>query len=230
MLTKNDKLKYTFVVFYGAVLYHVAKMMKAKGLALPQTLAFSGNGSKTLKVLSTDKATLAKFAQLVFEKVFGQKYNGTTLEVIYEDEPKLATCKGGISCKECLSYDQVDNLKTSLFGTDAVTFTTGKHYDMIGKAEIDGVADSVSRFIDFLFEVNDENKNFFVDSLATDASVIKNVKAVCKEDLVEYTKQGLEKKMEEIQSWGLGKDAEVEETMFFYPIVAMLSNLARKIN
>lgn len=230
MLIKNDKLKYTFVVFYGAVLYYVAKMMNAKGLALPQTLAFSGNGSKTLRVLSTDKATLAKFAQLVFEKVFGQKYNGTTLEVIYEDEPKLATCKGGISCKENLTYDQVDVLKTSLLGTDAETFTTGKHYDMIGNAEIDGVAASVSRFIDFLFEVNDDNKNFFVDSLATDASVIKNVKSVCKEDLVEYTKQGLEKKMEEIQSWGLGKDAEVEETMFFYPIVAMLSNLARKIN
>lgn len=230
MLMKNDKLKYTFVVFYGAILYYVAKTMKAKGLALPQTLAFSGNGSKTLKVLSSDKVTLAKFAQLIFEKVFGTRYSDATLDVIYEEEPKLATCKGGISCKENLTFEHVDNLKTSLLGTNAETFTDGKHYDMVGKAEIEAVASEVSQFIDFLFEINDINKNFFVDSLATDASVIRDVKAICKEDLVEYTKQGLEKKKEEIKLWGLGDDAEVEETMFFYPIVAMLSNLARKIN
>ena len=230
MLTKNDKLKYTFVVFYGAILYYVAKMMKAKGLALPQTLAFSGNGSKTLKVLSTDKATLAKFAQLIFEKVFSQKYTGSSLEVIYEDEPKLATCKGGISCKENLTYDKIEELKSSLLGTDDVKFTNDYHYDMIKSEDINAVANKVSEFIDFLFAINDENKNFFVDSLATDASVIRNVKEICKEDLVEYTKQGLEKKLDEIKSWGLGNDSEIEETLFFYPIVAMLSNLARKIN
>lgn len=229
-LTKNDKLKYTFVVFYGAILYYVAKMMKAKGLDLPQTLAFSGNGSKTLKVLSTDKATLAKFAQLVFEKVFSQKYTGSSLEVIYEDEPKLATCKGGISCKENLTYDEIEDLKSSLLGIDDAKFTNDYHYDMIKSEDINAVANKVSEFIDFLFAINDENRNFFVDSLATDASVIKNVKDICKEDLVEYTKQGLEKKLDEIKSWGLGNDAEIEETLFFYPIVAMLSNLARKIN
>ena len=50
MLSSNDKYKYVFIVFYGAILYYVANMMKAKGIALPQTLAFSGNGSKTLNV------------------------------------------------------------------------------------------------------------------------------------------------------------------------------------
>ena len=55
MLDKDDKLRYPFIVFYGAIIYYVASMMKAKRLNLPQTIAFSGNGSKTLKVLSTDK-------------------------------------------------------------------------------------------------------------------------------------------------------------------------------
>lgn len=232
MLTKNDRLKYTFVVFYGAILYYVACMMKAKGLAFPQTLAFSGNGSKTLKVLSTDKKILAKFARIIFEKVYDKKYSdsGLSLEVIYEDEPKLATCKGGISCRDNLTYDQIDEIKTSLLGTDAGTFTTGKHYNSIDIVDIEAVAGYVSRFIDFLFEANDENKNFFVESLGANASVIKNVKAICKEDLIEYTKQGLEKKLEEIVAWASDDNTEMEETMFFYPIVPMLSNLARKIN
>lgn len=229
MLTKNDKLKYSFIVFYGAILYYVAITMKSKGLALPQTLAFSGNGSKTLKVLSTDNKTLAKYAQLIFEKVYGSKYSGSTLEVIYEEEPKLATCKGGISCKDNLSYDEIDELMTSLLGTDHTSFTTGRHYNEITSNDIQLVADHVSEFIDFLFTINDENKNFFVDSFAADASIIKTVKDICKDDLVEYTKQGLEKKNDELKAWGAGDDADIEETLFFYPIVAMLSNLARKI-
>lgn len=229
MLTKNDKLKYSFIVFYGAILYYVAITMKSKGLALPQTLAFSGNGSKTLKVLSTNKNTLAKYAQLIFEKVYGSEYTNSSLEIIYEDEPKLATCKGGISGKENLSYDEINDLMTSLLGTDKSSFTSGLRYDKIGPSEIKSIAEHVEEFIDFLFEINNENRNFFIDSFAADASIIKSVKEICKEDLIEYTKQGLEKKKDELKAWGAGDDADIEETMFFYPIVAMLSNLARKI-
>lgn len=229
-LAKNDKLKYVFIMFYGSILYYVAQMLKAKGLEMPQTLAFSGNGSKTLKVLSTDNATLSKFASLIFEKVFGKKYEGTVLDVIFEKEPKLATCKGGIAMKENLSFDEVEELKKSLLGTDKDTFAKGIKYDSIKLPELQKVAAQVSECIDFLFEINDENKNFFVNSLAADASHIKSVKSICKEDLVEYTKQGLAKKIEELKAWGASEDTEIEETLFFYPFVAMLSNLARKIN
>lgn len=229
MLAKNDKLKYSFIVFYGAILYYVAITMKSKGLALPQTLAFSGNGSKTLKVLSTDKKTLAKYAQLIFEKVYDTKYSGTSLEVIYENEPKLATCKGGLSCNEALNYDEVENLMTSLLGVDQNAFTAGKHYNEISDSDIQSVASHISDFVDFLFSVNDDNRNFFVDCFGADASIIRNVKGICKEDLIEFTKQGLEKKNNELKQWGAGDDADIEETLFFYPIVAMLSNLARKI-
>ena len=41
--------------------------------------------------------------------------------------------------------------------------------------------------------------------------------------------EGLEKKNDELKAWGAGDDADIEETLFFYPIVAMLSNLARNI-
>ena len=229
MLDKDDKLRYPFIVFYGAIIYYVASMMKAKRLNLPQTIAFSGNGSKTLKVLSTDKKTLAQFAQIIFEKVYGKKYSGVPLELILEDEPKLATCKGGISAKENLSFEQIRELKTSLLGIDNSTVASDFRYDEIGNNEIASIAALVSKFTDFLSAVNDENGNFFVDSFSADASVIRKVKAICNEDLVEYTKQGLSKKIDELAAWGTGKDSVIEETLFFYPIVAMLSNLARKI-
>ena len=90
-------------------------------------------------------------------------------------------------------------------------------------------ANHVAQFLEFIFAINSENKNFFVNNLAADAGLVRKVKDICNSDLVEYTKQGLEKKYEELNSWGADGETEIEETLFFYPIVAMLSNLARQI-
>lgn len=218
-------------MFYGAVLYYVANMMKATGIALPQTLAFSGNGSKTLAVLSPNNDTVAKFASLIFEKVYGTKYSdlNTKLDIIFDKEPKLATCKGGITYRNNLTFEAVDNIKVSLLGTNSYELTHGYQYKQIQAEQIQSIADHVSKFIEFIFEINSANKNFFVNNLAADASLVSKVKEICNSDLLEYTKQGLEQKYEELESWGANGEAEIEETLFFYPIVAMLSNLARQI-
>lgn len=231
MLSSNDKYKYVFIVFYGAILYYVANMMKAKNIALPQTLAFSGNGSKTLKVLSPNNDTVAKFASLIFEKVYGVSYSekNMKLDIIFDEQPKLATCKGGIAHRNNLTFEDVEDIKVSLLGTNTTAFSDGYLYKQIQSTEIEAVASHVAQFIEFIFAINSENKNFFVTNLAADAGLVNKVKAICNSDLVEYTKQGLEKKYEELESWGASGDAEIEETLFFYPIVAMLSNLARQI-
>ena len=195
MLAKDEKLKYVFIVFYGAIIYYVAKMMKKEGLSLPQTIAFSGNGSKTLKVLSTDKDTVAKFASLIFEKVFGQKYSGNNLEVIFDNEPKLATCKGGIVNKNKQTFDQIQELKKSLLGTDDNTSSEGLTYGQIDDSSKIDVANQVSEFIDFIFSINSENKNFFINDLAADSGSLETAKTICKTDLIEYTKQGFDNKM-----------------------------------
>ena len=229
MLAKDEKLKYVFIVFYGAIIYYVAKMMKNDGLSLPQTIAFSGNGSKTLKVLSTDKETVAKFASLIFEKVFGQKYTETSLEVLFDSEPKLATCKGGIVNKDKQTFDQIQELKKSLLGVDGSTMSEGLTYTKIDENTKKDVANQVSEYIDFIFSINSENKNFFINDLAADSGSLEKARKICKTDLIEYTKQGFDNKMEELKSWGLDADAEIEETLFFYPLVAILSKLAREI-
>ena len=167
MLSSSDKYKYVFIVFYGAVLYYVANMMKAKDIALPQTLAFSGNGSKTLSVLSPNNDTVAKFASLIFEKVYGVKYadQKMKLDIIFDEEPKLATCKGGIAHRNNLSFEAIEDIKVSLLGTDCVEMSDGYTYKQIQTEQIQSVANHVAKFIDFIFEINSENKNFFVTNL-----------------------------------------------------------------
>lgn len=231
MLAKNAKMKYVFVVFYGAILYYVANMMKAKGLEMPQTLAFSGNGSLTLRVLSTSNEVLAQFASLIFEEVYGTKYGPERrLDVIFDDEPKLATCKGGIAQKTNLSFDKVEELRTSLLGLDKTSFADGQKYNSIHKAEQAAIAANVGEFIDFLFELNKKNNNFFVNNFIVDGTVVEQVKKTCKLDLEEYTTQGYNNKMEELSKWGQNDEAEIEETMFFYPIVPMLNQLAKMLS
>ncbi len=227
MLSNDPKMKYVFIVFYGSVIYHIAKMMKSKNLPIPQVVAFSGNGSKTLNVLSTDDKVISQFVTKIFRKVFG---NCPEIRVIKEAEPKLATSKGGIYYDNSLTYDAIEKLRFSLLGDDDVTPIDGMTYNQVNNEDkIEAVSNNVSRFIDDLFSIEEANR-FMVNSFGADPSLFEQVSNLCKYNLVEFTRQGLNSKLSELKDWGVELSAPIEETMFFYPIVAMLNNLAREIS
>ena len=227
MLCNDPKMKYVFIVFYGSVIYHIAKLIKAKNLPVPQVVAFSGNGSKTLNVLSPNEQTISVFVTRIFRKVLG---DCPDIRVIKVDEPKLATSKGGIYYDNSLSYEAIEKLRFSLLGDNDTTFTDGKKYNEVNNDRaIEDVGKNVGKFIDELFHISDANK-FMVGSLGADSSLFEQIPELCKYNLVEFTRQGLKAKLNELSDWGQDPSAPIEETMFFYPIVAMLNNLAREIS
>ena len=227
MLCNDPKMKYVFIVFYGSVIYHIAKLIKAKNLPVPQVVAFSGNGSKTLNVLSPNEQTISVFVTRIFRKVLG---DCPDIRVIKVDEPKLATSKGGIYYDNSLSYEAIEKLRFSLLGDNDTTFTDGKKYNEVNNDRaIEAVGKNVGKFIDELFHISDANK-FMVGSLGADSSLFEQIPELCKYNLVEFTRQGLKAKLNELSDWGQDPSAPIEETMFFYPIVAMLNNLAREIS
>ena len=227
MLSNDPKMKYVFIVFYGSVIYHVAKILKAKDLPIPQSVAFSGNGSKTLNVLSPDEKVISEFVTRIFRKVYGET---SEIRVIKVEEPKLATSKGGIYYDNSLTYEAIENLRFSLLGNDDSTVAAGMTYDQVNNDHsIEAVSKNVSKFIDELFAIKDANK-FMVNSLGADPSLFEQIPELCKYNLVEFTRQGLRAKLNELSDWGQDPSAPIEETMFFYPIVAMLNNLAREIS
>lgn len=228
-LSDSSELTYVFILFYSAIIYFVANSMKAKGFNMPLTVAFSGNGSKTLRVLSTNNATISKFAKMIIEKVFEKEYSRECdLQIICEGNPKVATCKGGLNSREQQDPDQIDSIKHALLGTDTTTLISKKQ----SMAELDDqiladVVKQVERFLDIMFELDDDNGGFFAKRFGANASISNMVKESAKKNLLEYAKKGVEARVADLKAWE--SPLKVEETLFFYPIVGMLNNLAREI-
>ena len=228
-LSNNDRLKYVFIVFYASILYFIAKSMKAKGLMKPKTLAFSGNGSNSLRIVSDEKNIIERFAKLIFDGVYGD--NKGSLQVIMETNPKIATCKGGIEIPVAQDYDTIDNIKTIIVGNDLNTFSDKKLTYADIKPEVEnGVVQSVHDFFVFLFDLHKDNNDFLSNKLGADPAIFHQVKEFC---LGEEGKQlksvsmfkGLKNKRQEVNN-----ETKLEETLFFYPFVGILHDLALEIS
>lgn len=230
-LSKDDKMRYVFIVFYGSIFYFIANAMKARNLMKPKTIAFSGNGAKTLRILSDDDTMVAKFAKLIFDRVYGDT-NGT-IEVMMETNPKIATCKGGIDNPVRQDYECIDNLKTIFVGNKFKKEADNElHYSDITDEIKEDVVKSVEEFLKFLFELHKDNKEFLINNLSADSSIFNMVKEFCmgeegKQLLRVSMRKGISNKRE---SDSVNDDTKLEETLFFYPLVGLLHDLAYKIS
>lgn len=227
-LSNNDRMRYVFIVFYASIFYFIAKSMKAKGLKKPLTLAFSGNGSHTLRIVSDEKEMIGRFAQLIFDGVYNDGNKGQ-IQVIMEDDPKKATCKGGIVDPISQDYDSIENIKTILVG-DNLTVFSGERltYADITPAIEQGVLRSVKEFFNFLFDLHKDNNDFLSNKLAADPAILAKVKELCLDEvtLSQSLSEGLHQKRKEVSE----ETAKIEETLFFYPLRNVLHDLALKIS
>ena len=224
-LSQNKKMKYVFIIFYGSILYFIAKSMKIKGLKRPLTLAFSGNGSKTLRILSGNNNTIGEFAKLIFDGIFIEQ-EGTRLDIIFEEEPKKATCKGGILDPTPQTPNDIKTIKFTLIGNDLGNnpeLNEKVKFEQITEDKQEQITDSVVAFIDFLFELHNSNDEFLTKSLGADDSILDQVKVICK-DRVELT-QSLKSALSTKKA-----NKVIEETLFFYPLIGVLHELAQKIS
>lgn len=224
-LSDNKQLKYVFVLFYASIVYHVACTMKARGLQVPSTIAFSGNGSRTLAVLSSNDKTLADFFGRIFSKVYGA--NAVAIDVILEKQPKKATCKGGILRSDAQAAELRDDIKFDLLGCDLETTIAHKTLSSIGETTKEQIVNEVLRFVAF---TKDFNKNdYYRDKFDVDASIENLIDVLfTPEKVKEYLKEGLERKSQELAN--MSAQDSIDETLFFYPFIGLLNELAREIS
>ena len=225
-LMLDDDLRVVFVIFYSAIIYHLAKLMKSNGMKSPRYLTFSGTGSKVISITdnSTDLGLLQKYTRLIFERVYATETVGD-IEIKQYPEPKEITCKGGLLNDKDLSID-LDDIKGVLLGDGndtSVTKNNLNYKDIDERKKLD-IVNEIESFIDLVFSLHDGfnfKKNFGINP-----AYINDYKSILKQDLMQYLKSGLELKNQELSG---DFNSRIEETLFFYPLVGALNRLAFKI-
>lgn len=229
MLGDDEDLKIVFLLFYVAILYHVAQLMKARKLELPGSITFSGTGSKLLTILTTENTLLREMSKLIFERVLELSYDQNNRLSVYADVecPKEATCRGALmmtASEKDTSPASVVFMGTVDRLTKPVTYSDlTNDRDNVSKA----VLDEVSAFFAFFFSLDDEFS--FADNLNISAYSLKMARQQLPVNLRDYLAEGINKKLEERQSEDTGQDRKVEEPLFFYPLIGAIHHLVSEI-
>lgn len=224
LLSSDEDLKIIFIYFYSAIIYHIAELMKQKQVELPKHIIFSGTGSKILNIISSDLKILASLSKKIFENVYSQSFDSDGLSIETEKEmPKEVTCKGGLmSNTEDLSID-VRNIKSTLTCLVNVEKLTYDKLDDSTKAQI---AKYVNGFNKFFFTLDSQYR--FADYFNVSEKSLGVFKEELNKHLRDYLEEGLEynKKLDEISN----DDKEIEETLFFYPLIGAINNLTSHLS
>lgn len=232
MMQQSDGVKTLVLIFYSAIIYHLAKFIKAKkeagaNIKEPACLAFSGNGSKLLQILGVNtqigKDTLCEYTKAIFEKVNGHDYCHRKLELIIDpDCPKEATCKGALLSVATPDAVSITKMKDVLLGIDSSTMADKREYDSLNQSDFDGLKATINDFTNIFFQLAKEQdiKNRFGTISITD---LQKHRDLFDSDIELHTTNAL-------IFMGLKNSATpIEDTLFFYPITVILTELARNI-
>ena len=227
MLAQDGRSKYVFILFYVAIIYHIANIMKVKGMTMPRHITFSGTGSKVLTVLTPNNTTLEKFTKLIFEAVYGQPYSEDGLTIVRElENPKEATCKGGLLNAQPQDYSDIMDLKQTLLGDASNTFVSGGlRYEDVGENLEKDIQDEVKKAIQLYFDLN--KKFSYTEKFEAERSQWETVQKYCQKDIKTYLKNGIKNKISEMER--MGAEPKVEETFFFYSFIGILNMIAQEV-
>lgn len=222
LLRDDENFKIVFILYYVAIIYHIASIVKVKGLEVPRHIAFSGNGSKVINIITTDHTLLARLTKCVFEHVLGHKYS-SELEILGLDNdsnPKESTCKGGIiGTTDNTTLDNVIILK----GDCSAIVDKSKTYNDLNDADLEKTVQSVKDFFKFALYTLEERIDYD-NCFGVTQDSINIAKEICQKDLLTYLNKGIAQRKDSTN----GKN-KIEETTFFYPVKGVINALSQAI-
>ena len=233
MLQKEEGAKTLMLIFYAAIIYHMAIFIKAKinegndNIRVPEYIAFSGNGSKLLNILGVNtnvgKAMLSEYTKKMFEKVMGAKYPDHEINVVTDSlHPKEATSKGGLSLNTIPTPIQIRQMSATLLGTKDARFVGTELYSNLTDADFENVKDAVADFTEKFYE------------LAEDMNLNNAFGVMCYANLSKYKREFTYNTVNRTRNalnfyHKLNAPSPIENTLFFYPITQLLNELAPKM-
>lgn len=222
ILQNDTQFKIVFILFYTSIIYHTAQLVRVKDMKVPRHIAFSGNGSKIVSILSADVKIIAKYTKMIFEQVLGKEY-GSELDILGLEQggnPKEATCKGGL-----LSVGGNDSFETlTLQNSNGTLFAGNEEYASLSDDDKAKMVESVKAFLRFTLEKMPKVFNFD-DHFGVDAETLDIAREECFKDLDTYLDKGIQLSIEEAGS----ANNVVNETLVFYPMKGLMQALSEKI-
>ncbi len=222
ILQEDENFKIVFILFYTSIIYHIAQITKSLNLDVPRHISFSGNGSKVVRIVTTDTKILANYTKRIFEKVLEKPY-GKELELLgleKDSNPKESTCKGGIICTD--DEDQRD--RAIVFKSDCSGIVNSTDtYDSIDEFYKKRTIAAVESFFNFaLIEMNSAFN--FDDNFGVTSNSLRIAIDTAKKDLETYLDKGISQRCEEAEASDI-----IEETFFYYPIKGVLQAISNEI-
>ena len=120
----------------------------------------------------------------------------------------------------------VDDIKNVLIGDKENTLVpdTSMNYTTLNDAKLNSIIAEVNSYLDLIFALNTDFN--FTKNFGVNPAKIDSYKEILKEDLMQHLKLGLAIKTKELAG---NTNINVEEPLFFYPLVGALNKLAYKI-
>lgn len=225
LLQRDENFKIVFVLFYSAIIYYIAQIVRTMGLALPDYINFSGNGSKNIRIITTNNRTLARYSKTIFELV-GIESGNLSISNLQEGNisPKEITCLGGLNANENLSNENIVVLKynNSLVNNeDTLAIFDNEEYKDI-------LVDNVISFFTLILEnlpINYLNTEFDIspDSLNIARQICYN-----RQHIRQYFNRAIDDLVRNNSNIPRNQ-IPIKEPLFFYPIKGLLIELSNEI-
>lgn len=232
LLRQDRKMKLPILMFYGAVIYYSANLMKKHGMVeIPKNILLSGTASKTIKIIDSinNLPNTSKLFKYIFESVMGVKTDN--LNIVLSENPKEITCKGvlraGINedITNCpmvfwLGGDN-DSVWSKALNKNTDIPNTPYYRDLesgdIKSLIENSITDFFSLLDNYFKQINFEG-DFGIDNEA-----YLKFKEMRSQNIRDFLEHG-------IKAFYKSPDKHIEETLFFYPLIGILNKLAFELS
>ncbi|NPA45239.1 MAG: hypothetical protein GXO49_06885, partial [Chlorobi bacterium] len=225
LLQNDDKYKINILIYYAAVFYYAAVMMKNRNLDIPKNILFSGMASKSIRILddSYNFNSISTLARFIFEKVFEKEAGKINVELA--ENPKKITAKGGLSTKVTNLEIPVlfwYNHQGAVIDKDKDVARTPRYTDIVENK--DGIHESLEASVKNFFEIMDA----YIDNIRLEEAyniswdAYNTFKEIRDDNIIDDIQKA-------IKAFEKSANSKLDEGLFTYAIIGILNRLPREI-
>jgi len=225
---RNHPIKLTILVFYAAIAFYSAKLLKKSNIEIPTNILLSGNTSRTVRILDVTQNCqhIASLFRYIFQSVYQQDIPAMPFSIA--DNPKEITCKGALLAG-LNGFDGNIAVEFWLGGShgqwgeavDRHNIQQIPTYNQITNENKQDVCNSISEFyqvLDGYTQANNLNNVFGIPANAY--GIFRRIR---NENIQDY----LNRYIEVMRNNHINN--HIEETLFFAPLVGILHRLAYEL-